>query len=307
MILTSMKSGVAQMWANKRMVLVFYLANLVFGLLLMLPLRSIVARFAGHSLMGAELAGKLDMDFLFEFFKYNRAASSTFGGLILIVPAIYWLFVLFLSGGALATFANEEGYNSQRFWGSSAKYFGRFFRLALWCVPVFAVLFCLQFPETGIQRLVFGSDPYQYVSYWGGWIKVGLRYLSILLFGLVLDYARIHVVLTDERRMRVSLWQGIRFAFGNFLQTFGLVLLLFVIGVAALAIYNPVADSFWAPNVLIVLLLFLWQQIYMFFRMMLRLTLYSSQLHMYRGLSAAQRTLPATDEVPLEGLSPATE
>ncbi|MFQ5707623.1 MAG: hypothetical protein ACE5HO_09260 [bacterium] len=304
MILRSLKSGFVQMWANKRMVLVFYLANLLFGVILMLPFRAIVTRFVGHSLVGQDLAGRLDMDFLFEFLTYNKNVSSIFFNLVLIFPALYWLVSLFLSGGAFAVFLSGEKYSPGVFWGSTARFAGRFFRLALWSIPVLALLFCLQFVETGVQRLFFGSDPYQNITYWGGWIKVGLRTLSILLFGLVLDYARIHLVLTDERKTRRSLWRGLTFAFGKLTRTFGLAFILFVVGAVVLAIYNPVANSLAAPNALVILLLFLVQQLYLFFRMMLRLTLFASELHLYQGLSAAVQTAPVTpaDDVGVEGV-----
>ena len=42
MILASLKYGFAQMRSHKRMVLVFYLANFFFGLLLLLPFRAML-------------------------------------------------------------------------------------------------------------------------------------------------------------------------------------------------------------------------------------------------------------------------
>jgi hypothetical protein len=305
MILSSLKSGFAQVQANRRMMAVFYLANFFFGLLLMLPLRAIVKDFIGNSLMGAKLGGPLDMDFLFEFFKHSGEVVPVFMGLIIIVPAANWLFTLFLSGGAFATFAGGEKYNAAFFWGNAAKYFGRFVRLSLWSLPVFAVLYCLPYLETGVQRLIFGSDPYQNITYWGGWIKVGLRQIGILLFVMIWDYARIHAVLNDERRVRTSLLQGMKFVFGNFLYTFSLALLLLVVGAVTLVIYNPVANSLAAPNTLIVLMLFVWQQIYMLFRTLLRLTTYASQLELYRQRAAAPAAITSTGEQPLEGFAPA--
>ncbi len=305
MILNSLKSGFAQVRANKRLVAVFYLANLFFGLLLMLPLRAILKNFIGNSQMGAKLGGPLDMDFLFEFFKHSSEVVPAFMGLALIVPAANWLFTLFLSGGAFATFAGNEKYNATFFWGNAATYFGRFVRLTLWSVPVLAVLLCLQFLETGIQRLFFGSDPYQNITYWGGWIKIGLRQLGFLLFAMILDYARIHAVLNEERKMRTSLLQGLKFVFGNFLYTFGLALLLLIVGAAALMIYNPIANSLAAPNALIVFMLLVWQQIYMLFRTMLRLTTYASQLDLYRQRAEAPAAITSTGEQPMEGFAPA--
>jgi hypothetical protein len=307
MILNSLKSGFVQVRANKRMVAVFYLANLFFGLLLMLPLRAIVKDFIGNSQMGAKLGGPLDMDFLFELFKHSGEVIPAFMGLLLIVPAANWLFTLFLSGGAFATFAGGEKYNAAFFWGNAAKHFGRFVRLSLWSLPVFAILFCLPYLETGVQRLIFGSDPYQNITYWGGWIKIGLRQIGFLLFAMILDYARIHAVLNDERRMRTSLLQGLKFVFGNFLYTFGLALLLLIVGAVALVIYNPIANSLAAPNTLIVFMLFVWQQVYMIFRTILRLTTYASELHLYRQRAAepAPAAITSTGELPMEGLAPA--
>ncbi|MDZ7362752.1 MAG: hypothetical protein ONB46_18795 [candidate division KSB1 bacterium] len=307
MIWNSLKTGFAQVWANKRLILVFYLANLFFGLLLMLPLRAMLSDFIGNSEMGAKLGGPLDMDFLFEFFKHSGEVVPALTGLLLIVPIANWLFTLFLSGGAFATFAADGKYQATFFWSNAAKYFGRFLRLTLWSVPVFAIFFCLQYLESGVERLIFGSDPYQNITYWGGWIKVGLRQLGFLLFGMALDYARIHTVLNDEQKMRVSLVQGLKFAFGNFLQTFGLAFLLLAVGAAALVVYNPVANSLSAPNAMIIFMLFIWQQIYMLFRMTLRLTTYSSQLDLYRRLIAGPESVPATStgEQPMEGFAPA--
>jgi hypothetical protein len=307
MLLHSLKFGFAHVRANKRMVAVFYLANLCFGLLLMLPLRSMLKSFVGNSQMCEKLGGPLDMDFLIEFFKYTEGVVPAVTGLVLIVPAANWLFTLFLSGGAFAMFAGGEKYNATFFWGSSAKYFGRFVRLTLWSLPVFAVLFCLPYLETGVQRLIFGSDPYQNITYWGGWIKIGLRQIGFLLFAMILDYARIHAVLTDERAMRISLLQGLKFVFGNFVYAFGLALLLLILGAVALVIYNPIANSFSAPNALIVILLFAWQQIYMIFRTALRLTTYASQLDLYRQRAAepAPAAVTSTGERPIEGLAPA--
>ncbi|MDZ7304707.1 MAG: hypothetical protein ONB44_21475 [candidate division KSB1 bacterium] len=292
MILKSLQHGFVQARSNKRMVAVYYLANLLFGLLLMLPLRAILSDFVGNSLMAARLAGPLDMDFLFEFFKHKNEAVSVFSGMSLVVPLVYWFFLLFLSGGALAVFAHGDKYHPTMFWGSAAKYFGRFCRLALWSVLFLAVLIAAYLSIIGIERLLLGSDPYQNLSYWKGWINLGLRSFLVLLFGLALDYGRIYTVLTDERNMRAALKHGIKFAFGNFLQTFGLAFMLLIIGAVLLVIYNPIANSLSAPHWLIVIMLFFVQQLYMVFRMLLRLTSYASQLHLYQQLAA--EPVPAT-------------
>ncbi len=287
MILNSIKSGIIQVFATKRMIFVFFLASFCFGLVIMLPFRAILSDFVGPSMMGAKLGWLLDGDFLFDFFQNKSSAISAVQGLILVVPAFYWLFNLFLSGGAFAVFFSGEKYQPALFWSGCAKYFGRFIRLVLWGVPIFAILFCLQFLASAVEKIIFGSDPYQNISYWFNWIKVGLRFVSFLLFWMVIDYARIYTVINDERKMRRSIWQGVRFTFGHFLTTFSLSLLLFLSGAIILFVYNPLADMLSVSSSIVVLLLFLLQQLYMIFRMMLRLTLYSSQIFLFNSLAGA--------------------
>lgn len=291
MIFSNIKHGLMQVRASRRLIAIFYFINLLFGLILMLPVRAALKDFAGQSLMAQTLAGRLSLDFLFEFLKHNEAVGSMVGGL-LFVAALYWLLGLFLSGGAFSVFMRQEGYSARRFWGDAGRYFGRFVRLALWSLPVIAGIFCLQFLETGIRRLIFGSDPYENILYWGTWIRFGLRTISLLLIGIILDYARIHLVATDERKTRRSLLHGIRFAFGHLGRTFGLALVLFVIGGLGLVVYNPIADALAAPRAVVVLLLFVVQQLYMVFRMGLRLTTYASEVHLYRSLEEQPETTP---------------
>jgi hypothetical protein len=285
MILASLKSGIQKTAANKRMILIFYLGNLILGLIIILPLRAIIDEFVGYRLMGAKLAGRLDMDFLFELLLHNHSFGDVLRGMIFFAPAVYWLFLLFLSGGAFVIFAHNEKYSSPIFWGNCGRFFGRFIRLSIWSLPLLAVFFALPLLAKGLLRLFFGSDPYQYITYWGRWLQAGLGFVSFLLFGMVLDYARIHTVLTDERNMRASLWRGFRFAFGKFKHTLGLAALLFVIGGLILAMSTPVANGLAAPSAIIVALMFLIQQFYMILRMGLRLTLYAGQIHLYKTAS----------------------
>ncbi|NUO81662.1 hypothetical protein HUU05_16455 [candidate division KSB1 bacterium] len=309
MLIPSLKHGFAHLRANRRMVFVFYLANFLFGLILLLPFRAMLSNYIGDSQMGAKLGGALDMDFVFEFFGGNEAVLTTQRAMLLVVPGLYWLFGLFLSGGAFTIFATQERYTSQQFWSGAAAHFGRFVRLALYAVPLLGILFCVQFLETGVQRLVWGKDAYQSITYLGSWVRLAITALSVILFGMIFDYARVHTVLHEEHKMRVAIWQGIKFAFDNFLTTFGLGLFMFIAGALLLALYNPLANSFSASNMFIVLLLFLLQQFYVLARMALKLALYAGETFLYQQHAAATAPITSTpaQNLDLEGLAPALE
>jgi len=286
MIFSSIKTGFARMLTNKRMVGTYFVANFIFGVILMLPFRAVIKNFAGNSLMGTSLAGHLNMDFVFDLLAHKRDLFSVMGTMILVVPLVYWFVNIFLSGGAFVVFASEGKYDKQQFWGGASAYFGRFLRLGVYSLLFFALFFAVQFLETLVMKIFFHSDAPQNISYWGGWIKFALRTLGILLYGVVFDYARIMIVLKDEREIFKTLWRGVKFTFRNFGRVFSLAFILFIIGAVVLVIYNPIANVLAVPNALVVFALFLLQQGYMLFRMGLRLTLFASEVTLLGKLEA---------------------
>ncbi len=292
MIFNSIIHGFKQTLRMKRMIGIFYLTNLPLGLLVMIPFRNMLNDFAGNSLMGESLTGGINWDFIFEFFTNNSGGIKMLGGLIAVAALIYWLAGLFISGGALSLYMKNEGWNGSTFWGDSAKYFGRFFRLWLWSIPVFIVLYGIQFLETGFVRVVFGSDPYENVKFWGNAVRVGLGYLGIIFYYVIFDYARMYVVETDTRRMRIALKKSVLFAVKNLWKVFGLALVFFVIGILFLLIYRVKASFLSSPNVFVIFLLIIVQQVYILLKSAMKLMLYSGQVNLY------QKYFPK--EIPIE-------
>lgn len=285
MIRSSIRRGIGRVWAVKRLIGLYFLFSFLFALLIALPLRSVLASVIGQSLVGAELAGSLDMDFVFELFKQAPSLPSAFFGLVIIVPTLFWLLLLFLSGGSISCFVSDSPYRPGEFWGNSGNYFARFLRLTLWSLPIGLLLLALQYIETGLERLIFGNDPYQYISYWGNWIRFGLRLFGIILFFVLFDYARIYIVIHDETKTRRALWHAVRFVGRHFGPTFGLSASLFFIGILGLVAYNLLSGLLNASSGLAILLLFLAQQTFILFRVCLRLTYFASQVHLYRSIS----------------------
>lgn len=294
MVFACLKAGFEQLWENKRMLLIFYLLNLLMGVVLMLPFRATLSHHIGNSLAGEKLGGTIDMDLLLEFIVKNGPLGGIFIGTGLAVLGAYALGNLFLSGGAYGIFASGEPYSASRFWGNAGKYFGRFLRLFLWGLPILFILFSIQFIVTGAQEIFWGSDPYQYIPYWSNWLKWGMRVFALFAFFIIFDYGRIYTVKLDERNMKKAILAGLRFTWKNLRRTVTLAFTFSLLGIIALLIYNPIADLLSAPNEAIVILLFLWQQSFILFRMMLRLGLYSAQIHLYNELSgpAAPATTP---------------
>lgn len=364
MVFASLKAGFYLMWTNRRIVYIFYLANLLLGILLMIPFRQFVKSFAGESLMAEKLAGPIDIDFIFDLIRENPALNEVLILMIVFGLLLYLLVNLFLSGGAYGVFAgsfasryrmgdealldlqkagvpdpvllklkalkgevyqseadflqalaeildpSEQGrwevllirhvrtrniqpdhpYDSAGFWGDAGRYFARFFRLGLWGLLVLLVLLGIEEALTrGVQYLIFGKEPYEYISYWGRWLRVLLRYFVFLLFLMCFDYGRIYTVLSGERKMRRAIARGIRFTIRNFRRAFTLIFVFTLMAVISLLVYNALVNVFAAPRALIIFLLLLWQQLYILVKMILRVSLYGGEMYLYQKLDGGER------------------
>jgi hypothetical protein len=288
MVVKNILRGFGSTIQNKKMIAIYYLTNLFFAFLLMIPLRFMIDKSIGSAVMGEKLISPMEMNFVFEFLIKNDNSIAGIRGLVILVPILFWLSGLFLSGGAFAAFIHHGKFQSSMFWGDSGKYFGRFFRLFLWSIPVFIVFYCFQFIETGIQYLIYGKDPYESVTYWGAWIKIGLSYLGLLIAYFIFDYSRIQIVMFDMRSAMRALIEGLKFTFKHFGKAFGISLIYFILGGIILALYNLISDSILDKNFLMIILLILIQQIYMVIRTIFRLALYGSQSFFFKFFNSTE-------------------
>ncbi len=133
------------------------------------------------------------------------------------------------------------------------------------------------------------------MSYWGAWIRGGLLLIALFFFRICFDYARIHAVVTDERRMRVSLWRGIGFALRNPLAAVGLALLIAFVGGIALLVYRPLSAAVDGSTVAAVVAAVVAQQAYIIWRAVIRLTRYGSQITLFRELAGDLSEAPAPE------------
>jgi hypothetical protein len=285
MIFSSLKKALQLVFANKRMIIIFYVTNLLAGIVFILPLNALLSSYAGSSGMAKKLATGMDMDFLLEFMNDNTSFFSLVTISLFAISGIYWLFSLFLSGGAFQLFNEQKTYEPKLFWAGCGAYFGRFFRLSIMSLPVLFLFMLFPLIINGLQKLMFGSDPYQYITFWANALRIGLGYIGILLFSIVFDYSRIYTVNTDSKKMWRALLFGLKFSYSHFLKTFLLALVLFGIGLLFLALYNLISSYLLSQNGWIILMLFLTQQLYMIMRMVIRLWLYSGQCVLHQEIS----------------------
>lgn len=245
----------------------------------------LLSSFAGHSLEGARLAEGIDFDFVTELMEYQPQALTAILSLALPVTLGHFFFSLLLSGGALTSLWQERPYAGARFWGDASRHFGPFLRLALWSALLLAVLIVVRLLLNAAIYLAAGGDPYESTIYWSLVIQAGLLGLAVLLISLFVDYGRIHLVASGQRSSGRALLEGIRFSLANLPRTASLCILFLLLSGMAGLFYLVVSDWIDAPQGISVAGLILLQQLYILWRMALRLARYGSEISLRSALT----------------------
>jgi len=223
--------------------------------------------------------------FLYDFFfrwEINRASTS----LLFLLSLLYVCINSFLSGAFIAVYSKEYPFSFTEFLTEGARYFGKFFRITLVALLVYFLFFNLvvDWINSSIaqwtQAEASETVPYTYYM-----IRNVVVLLSFSFLSMIFDYTRVRMIVDDRTSSLAASAAGTKFAVTNARSTYGLYLLLCLIGVVLVALYAMIEkvipqDSYWP-----LLFLFVLQQCYMLARFGLKAVFYACQTRLYQTIS----------------------
>jgi len=319
-IFKALRTGIKRVNKNKKMWFFLLVVNILVALVLTFPLYSALKTSIGDSLMGERLTKGFDYRWYDEFkYKFRDSGFITlwsptivgsgtffsnveslgigrffqFGPTILILMTVYVLLNVLFAGGILGVFHSpEEKFTIKRFFSFGGTYFNRFFRLFIISWVFYGILYFIVVPNAYkiVNRL--GETAFsERVPMVVGLIFAIVMFFLIFLVNMIFDYAKIRTVVGDGRSMLKETGRSIGFVFRNFGRTMGLYYFIGLLGIVFMVIYGAVEPLILQTTPLLVLLAFVWQQVYMLGRIWVRLTFFSSQLNLFLGLQAKKKVL----------------
>jgi len=317
-IFKALRTGIKRVNKNKKMWFFLLAVNILVALVLTFPLYSALKTSIGDSLMGDRLTKGFDYRWYDEFrYKFRDSDFITyisptlvgsgaffsnvdslvtgrffqFSPTILVLMAVYALLNILFAGGILGVFRSpEEKFTIKGFFSFGGTYFNRFFRLFIISGILYGILYFLFVPYiSGIINLVGETAASERVAMVLGIIFAVVMFFLLFLVNMIFDYAKIRTVVGDGRSMIVQTGKAIGFVFKNFGRTMGLYYFIGVLGIVFMVIYGVVEPQISQVTPLLVLLAFVWQQVYMLARIWVRLTFFSSQLNLFMGLQKEKK------------------
>lgn len=308
-IIAAALRGLLTALGSPRILIGLWLVNLLFALPFAWMIGESIEQSVGGSLVHQNLRTGFDTDWYGEYSDEAGGIETTFkptltgggaifhnleawlsGKLFTEYPAlvgagiVYALLWAFLMGGLLDRYARPaEKAVRARFAQAGGLYFFRFVRLAL----ISAVLYYLVFRLHGwmfewLESAMRDVTRERTVL----WASLGVYLLTAFLLTLVhmsFAYAKIATVVENRKVMLLAALRGVGFVFSFPGKAFGLYYGLIAVSGVTLVIYTLIAPGAGQSNLFTIVFAFLIGQIYLVAKLVVRLTLYAGQTHLFKA------------------------
>ena len=276
-------SGIATASRRPRLLLILWVFNVLFALLIAGPFFALFSSDLGHSLLGRNLQA-LDFIWLGDLiFRYQDVAPAALAA-VAIPVVLYALVYVFLNGGIIGRLLDGEGRTTlQTFFSDCGRYFWRFVRLFLISLLFYALAFGVVLEAvSALLKPVSEKALTEWPDFWISALHSVAALLVLSLVHIIFDYARILVVSEDDHRVRHALMTALRFVGSRFFRAWLLYLLIaagFAAGTAVYALAGravPPEGLAWAG------LGILWGQVFIAFRLWTKMVFFSAQAEYLR-------------------------
>ena len=269
-IIKSYKAGWAASLNSKRMISLIYLSYLVLALLLILPFYSLFNSVAGTSLLPESLSKGFDATAFGEFLRDGGQAFKFYLKGLLPWMILFLFLGVFFQGGILSWISNARGkFSSRRFMAQCVSYFWPFAKTCFYTLIIQLVFVVLVYLPIS---LLLGRENLT-DDYIGKTVIIGIAiHIILLIYGtMVAEFTRFFLFRSGSRKVLKSLWKAIKFSLRKIFKLFGLFLLWSLIPLGLFILFYFVRINWNIDNGLMVLLLFIVQQLFVWFRFLLKI------------------------------------
>lgn len=307
--LINFMQGLKNLRSFSRLVLLLFVFNLLFSLILTIPMYNSLKNSWGNSLVSENMAQGFDYLWWEEYRDQSQGLEKTFTpaifgkgailtnlqGLVqmrlftlpvplLLMGLIYILLHTFFAGGILSLFHKKAvRFQLGDFFQGAGLYYIRFLGLLFVSWLFFFVVLAnihkvLYNWVDNIARSSFSEITPFYLN-----LLVSIFVLVAIFFlQMVFDYARILTVVEDKKNIIRSTQSAFAFILHNSGSAFGLYYLILSVQVVFTLLFIAIQNLIPQVSFFGVLLAFIWHQIFIFGIIWIRCWLYSSQLCLYK-------------------------
>jgi len=282
-VFKALGNGITTASRRPTLLLILWVINVLFALLIAGPFFALFKSDLGHSLLGRNLQA-LDFIWLGDLlFRYQDVAPAALAAVTTPV-VLYTLVYVFFNGGIIGRLLDREGRTTpQTFFSDCGRYFWRFVRLFLVSLLFYALAFGVVLEAvSALLKPISERALTEWPDIWISALHSVLALLFLSLVHMVFDYARITVVAEDDRRVLHALRAALRFVGRRVFRAWSLYLLIAAGFVAGTAAYVLAGQAIPAEGLGWTGLAIIWGQLFIAFRLWTKMVFFSAQAEYMR-------------------------
>lgn len=278
--------GMRSVFHNTKLVGLLWLFNAMSALVLSVPIYNIIHDSLKHSLMNDRILDSFDYMWYLQFRNLYQVQLDQIPLNIYFVVGIYTLIQTFFLGGLISIFHTPEKNHTVDFFFGGVKYFFRFMKVLLIALGLFAIAFKINEYSGELITLMFRNSE----NVMADFILKSLRYVLLVFFigivTIISDYSKVSLAVRDKTQVLRETYYAILFLKDNFNKVFVVFLIVAIIGALGAIVYNFVGRFIPRTPFYFLLLTFILQQMLIIFRLLVRMLFYSTEVNIYKDLSA---------------------
>lgn len=267
-----------------RLAVVLWLANFVFAVLLVAPVYFIFQKDFGHSLMGGKLLSGVDALWLGDLIYEYQNLGPVFLGWLLVVAVVWAAARIFLNGGVIGRLAAGHGpVTLSDFFENGAGYFWRLVRVFLISVVGNLLVFAVVGRLIGVPfRLWMKDASTQWTTLTASMLRLLVFLLLFSVVKLFFDYVRVVIVAEDLRGAVRTTLKNFGFVGRRFFRVWAIFLVVGILFLAVTAVYLVIGRALPRSGAGWGLVLFLWQQVYVFAAGWVGVLFFATEYHYWK-------------------------
>ena len=281
-IIKSYIAGFNKAQDSNKVVTIIYGITLLLASIVALSISTLTSSMFGSRMELYKLLPDFNFTLYSDFMNNYRDTIRFFKPMAVWFGLFYFFFTIFFTGGLLKTFeVSLVKSKAQTFFAGCSKFFFRFLRLGICVLMIqilFACLIAIPFSIIINGAMETKTEPGIFVII-VAWTLIQL--LFFVLITIISDYAKIIVVKEDSKKIWRSLYNGFTFTFKKLHKTLVLYLLLLTFPIILIAIYFLIEELIKMRSAFTVLVMFVIQQIFIWFRIFSKVWILGSEYELF--------------------------
>jgi len=282
---------------NQKLIILFWVTNAVLAVILSLPLYHLLSVQLSHSLTANLLSSRFDYLWLVQFQHIYSVTLNEIPFMIYSVVGVYTLVQTFYLGGLISVFNYPQKNHISDFFYGSVRYWTRFFKVLLFTILSFALLFGLNDLLGTLSDYISLNSGSNILDFYLRAIRYGILLFLIGIITIISDYSKVLIAVRDEVAVSKSILQAIIFIKNNFILTFSVFLFIALLGALGSIMYNFINMFIPSTPYYFLILAFVLQQLLVIFRLFIRMYFCSTEVVIYKDLSAHTIKIKETTEM----------